>query len=467
MCLPPLLIRALEGKGDLDRDGYVTGTELGLYLQREVSRYDAGQHSQYGKIRDPELDEGDFVFLLASSGALIDSPTASSQGQLTVTGNVDDAEVFVDGKSVGRTPLIALKLPAGSHRVQVKKEGYDTYRTNVEITSSRLASLEAYLTVQSPKKGRLYVTTTPSNTRVRILNIGPKFHQGIELHPGDYHVEVAAPGYGRQTRWVKLSAGEDKRISFLLSGGQTAASPSSKSKFTNSVGMTFVYIEPGTFMMGSPANEPGRMNGEGRHQVTLTQGYYLQTTEVTQAQWQRVMGRYPSFFRKYGTECPVECISWHDAWDFIQKLNKMEGHKKYRLPTEAEWEYAARAGTQTPFAFGDCLSTDQANYNGKYPMPGCAEGEYRERPIKVGSFPPNAWGLYDMHGNVSEWCQDIYGQYPLGPAIDPKGSQMNISRVWRGGGWKYGAHFCRSAHRYRDPPGVKLLHLGVRLARSE
>ena len=474
----PLVIRALEGKGDLDRDGYVTGTELGLYLQKEVTQYDAGQHSQYGKIRDPDLDEGDFVFLLASSGAVIDTSAPSStatQGRLSVSSNVTGAQVIVDGKFVGGAPLMSLELSAGSHRVQVKKDGYDTYRTNVEITSGRLASLEAYLTEQGPKTARLYVDTTPSDARIRILNIGPKYYQGMELSPGDYHLEVSASGHGKQTRWVSLAAGEDKRISFSLSGGYATAPPMAsgtpatttpKSRITNSLGMEFVYIKPGTFMMGSPSNEPKRGKDERQHQVTLTQGYYLQTTEVTQGQWQQVMGGNPSKFKNCGSDCPVEQVSWDDAQKFIQKLNRLEGTDKYRLPTEAEWEYAARAGTQTPFSFGDCLSTNQANYDGNSPMPGCGKGKDRKKPVTVGSFPANAWGLYDMHGNVYEWCQDWFGDYPTGAVSNPKGPSSGENRVFRGGGWNDYARYCRSAYRDWLTPGFRNGLVGLRLVRT-
>ncbi len=416
--------------------------------------------------------------VLASSGAVIETSTptsVASQGRLSVSSNITGAQVFVDGKFVGGVPLMSLELSAGSHRVQVKKDGYDTYRTNVEITSGRLASLEAYLTEQGPKTARLYVDTTPSDARIRILNIGPKYYQGMELAPGDYHVEVSASGYGKQTRWVSLAAGEDKRTSFSLSGGYAAAPPvasvtpattASKSRITNSLGMEFVYIKPGTFTMGSPSNEPERDQDERRHQVTLTQGYYLQSTEVTQGQWQQVMGGNPSSFKNCGSDCPVEQVSWEDAQQFIKKLNRMEGTDKYRLPTEAEWEYAARAGTRTPFSFGNCLSTDQANYNGNYPMPGCGKGQYHKKPVSVGSFPSNAWGLHDMYGNVREWCQDWYGDYPSGSTTDPKGPSSGEYRVSRGGCWINCARSCRSAYRGRVAPGRRVFSLGFRLART-
>ncbi len=151
-------------------------------------------------------------------------------------------------------------------------------------------------------------------------------------------------------------------------------------KTTNTIGQTFIYIKPGTFIMGSPTNEKNRDNDEMQHKVTLTDGFHMQTTEVTQGQWKSVMGSNPSFFKSCGDDCPVESVSWTDTQKFIQKLNKIEGVNRYRLPTEAEWEYAARAGTTTPFNTENCLSTSNANYHGEAPYPGCSKSQYRKKP---------------------------------------------------------------------------------------
>jgi formylglycine-generating enzyme required for sulfatase activity len=232
--------------------------------------------------------------------------------------------------------------------------------------------------------------------------------------------------------------------------------------FTNSLGMTFNRIPAGTFMMGSSESEPERYSDETQHQVTLTKSYYMQTTEVTQGQWKAVMGSNPSLFFGCGDDCPVEEVSWNDIQSFITELNKL-GQGTYRLPTEAEWEYAARAGTTTPFNTGNCLSTDQANYDGNYPYTGCPSGVYREKTLPVASFAPNAWGLYDMHGNVHEWVQDWYGTYPSGPVIDPSGPSTGSQRVLRGGCWIQDAGICRSALRYRSDPGYRYSLSGFRL----
>jgi len=242
-----------------------------------------------------------------------------------------------------------------------------------------------------------------------------------------------------------------------------------KKALTNTLDMKFVLIPAGTFMMGSPTEEPERKDDEILHKVTITKPLYLQTTQVTQGQWKKVMGSNPSHFEKGGKDCPVDSVSWEDAQRFISKLNKMENTNKYRLPTEGEWEYTCRAGTRTPFHTGDSISTDQANYNGNYPMPGSSKGKYREKTVKVGSFAPNAWGLYDMHGNVSEWCQDWYGDYPSGEVSDPKGPSTGEERVLRGGSWLHHAGHIRSAGRGRFGPGDRhrrIYLIGFRVARD-
>ncbi len=240
-------------------------------------------------------------------------------------------------------------------------------------------------------------------------------------------------------------------------------SESFKHKATNSIGQTFVYIKPGMFMMGSPLNEKERKDHERLHKVTLTKGFYMHITEVTQGQWKAVMGSNPSRFEHCGDDCPVENVTWNDVQKFIHKLNKRSSKKTYRLPTEAEWEYAARAGTTTPFNSGDYLSTDDANYNGEKPYSSCSKGQYRKKTISVRSFQPNSWGLYDMHGNVWEWCQDWLGDYSISDVIDPTGPPRGSLRVIRGGSWHFPLRYCRSAYRYGGDVDGHAPYLGFRL----
>ncbi len=173
------------------------------------------------------------------------------------------------------------------------------------------------------------------------------------------------------------------------------------------------------------------------------------------------MGENPSAFR--GPDLPVEMVSWNDCQEFCQRLTERT-ERPIVLPTEAQWEYACRSGTTTPFWFGNTITTDQANYHGEYPYAGGEKGEVRNRTVVVKSFPGNGWGLYEMHGNVWEWCQDWYGDNPGGLRIDPTGPTKGHNRVLRGGGWGYRAGYCRSAYRVHYVPGPRDDNLGFRCA---
>ena len=221
----------------------------------------------------------------------------------------------------------------------------------------------------------------------------------------------------------------------------------------------FVLIRGGECTMGSPTYEPERQSNETQHQVRVSD-FYIGKYAVTQAEWESVTGTNPSHFK--GANLPVEQVSWDDCQAFIQALNRKTG-QTYRLPTEAEWEYACRAGTTTPFNTGGNLTTEQANYDGNYPYNNNRKGQYRKQTVAVDSFEPNAWGLYNMHGNVWEWCSDWYGEYESGCVENPVGSKSGSPRVIRGGGWGGPAGSCRSAYRRGSPPGNRNDGVGFRL----
>ncbi|KPA11741.1 Sulphatase-modifying factor domain protein [Candidatus Magnetomorum sp. HK-1] len=234
--------------------------------------------------------------------------------------------------------------------------------------------------------------------------------------------------------------------------------------FENTLGMSFVLIPAGVFMMGSPEDEPERFDREVLHEVSLTQPYYMQTTQVTQSQWEKVMRNNPSHFKEEGSNCPVERVSWEDAQEFIKQLNTLEGTEKYRLPTEAEWEHACRAGTGSAYVWGDEPDCSRANYGNGYSKE-CKDTN-PGRTTQVESYPPNSWGLYDMHGNVWEWCQDWFGDYPTRSVKDPTGPEEGASRVLRGGSWVSVAGLCRSACRGRGRPADRDDFTGFRLVCS-
>jgi formylglycine-generating enzyme required for sulfatase activity/serine/threonine protein kinase len=262
----------------------------------------------------------------------------------------------------------------------------------------------------------------------------------------------------------------------------------------NSVGMKVVRIPAGRFLMGSPNGEKDRSDDEEQHEVEISKPFWLGIHEVTQKQFQSVMGYNPSYFSRNGagkrgarypsssppaggknaapedtSDFPVENVSWEEAKEFCEKLTQKEGGgRTYRLPTEAEWEYACRGGAPSyqVFHFGDSLSSRQANFDGGAPYGGATKGPYLKRTCKVGSYEPNRFGLFDMHGNVREWCSDWYARdyYGRSRRTDPPGAPGGDFRVVRGGSWYNVGGCCRSAYRINDGPTSRGNHLGFRVA---
>ena len=267
--------------------------------------------------------------------------------------------------------------------------------------------------------------------------------------------------------------------------GSNTSTPTASSKTVQ--GVKCLLIKGGTFTMGSPSSEPSRSDDETQHSVTLSD-FYLSEKAITNEQYCRFLNAKSVYSNGqfnvsgYGTQTLITAHDWgvkyiNGEWQPAQgKANypvinvTWYGAKAYcdwaggRLPTEAEWEYACRAGTTTPFNTGRNLTTSQANYNGNYPYDGNAKGTYLERAQPVGSYSPNAWGLYDMHGNVLEWCSDWYGAYSSSAQTNPKGPDTGSFRVLRGGSWSYYAQYCRAAYRSSNAPGYSNNHIGFRLA---
>ena len=228
------------------------------------------------------------------------------------------------------------------------------------------------------------------------------------------------------------------------------------SPWTNSVGMKFERIPEGSFLMGSPSYEEGRESNERQHEVRISQGFWMGKYEVTQGEWESVMGANPSFFDECGSRCPVEMVSWNDLQEFIRRLNERETGRgyRYRLPTEAEWEYSARSGTT-------------GSRHGQLDEVAWYSDNSGDSTHPVGQKRGNAWGLYDMLGNVWEWTGDWYGEYPAGKVTDSGGPSTGSYRVLRGGSWYTYARYVRSAYRFSYSPGIRHRDFGFRLVRTK
>jgi len=357
----------------------------------------------------------------------------------------------------GYTEIVKLLLAAGADvNAADKTEG---------VTPLLMTSLYGYTEIVK----LLLAAGADVNFMISIYGID---HTPLSLAKEMSHTDIVQLliGHGAKDR-VPSSATRPHRTSSAYkakkesSEVKSVAATMGGKKITNSLGMEFVYINPGTFMMGSPTNESGRDSNEKQHRITLTKGFYMGVTEVTLGQWTEVMGNYPSYFRNYGVDCPVEQISWNDVQTFIRKLNRKEGTNRYRLPKEAEWEYAARAGSTTALANGE-ITGKICDYDSNLDAMGWYCGNSDRRTHRVAGKKPNKWGLYDMHGNVWEWCQDWYESYSSGSVIDPKGPSSGSSRVFRGGGWQGYPEDCRSAIRGGNTPGSRFFFLGFRLVLS-
>ena len=268
---------------------------------------------------------------------------------------------------------------------------------------------------------------------------------------------------------LDLSPGQSVPLGFTLVVELEASrsQPPITVELAPGVPLDMVWIDPGVFTMGSPLDEPGRNDDEGPQlEVRLTQGFYLSQCEITQSQWTAVTGERP--WRHYADEVeeepdrPAVYISWEDVQEFIASLNATAGGQVYRLPTEAEWEYAGRAGTETPWSFGDVEK--ELDLHAWWTDNISLAGRMAAQP--VGLKVPNPWGLYDMHGNVWEWVGDWLGAYPEGPLTDPQGPTEGTARVFRGGSFKDAAALSRSAQRCWNAPDLRFSHVGVRLVRD-
>ena len=429
---------------------------------------DAGKPSISGTV---EAEQGKLPVGKAGNTERTSGEDAGDTGRFYVSTNDENATIILPDIKQKYSP--GMLLAPDKYKVIAKAPN----RAPIEKTVVVSAGADNKIDLQfPPDMGTLYVTTKPPDAVIEIMNYDKEFQQGIELPAGKYQIN-AESGFAMASEAVTVSANKENSVSLSLTPAEV---------FTNSLGMKFKWIGPGSFTMGSPTTEAGRDMDEDQRAVTISNGFYIQTTEVTQKQWRRLMGNNPSYFTGCGENCPVENISWLDAQEFIKKL-KAKYNMNYDIPTEAEWEYACRAGSKTALYTGplSILSLNDgpeldpiawyggnscADYNGADDCSGRKGAQIRCQ--RCGTHPvakkrPNAWGLYDMLGNVWEWCSDWYNNFPggyqTGPVTDPKGPSIGTHRIIRGGGWFSGAAQCRSAFHDRSAPTVSSKGVGLRV----
>jgi formylglycine-generating enzyme required for sulfatase activity len=393
-------------------------------------------------------------------------PTVKAQleanfGWLTVRTTPAGLKVELDAEALGPSPITRREVALGAHEIWVREPYFKATGEKVVIERGEHAEV---IIVPVPINGGLKVQAVDRDGNAVSADVlvdgavAGRTWAILTVQAGPHRVEVRSDT-GRWSDTITVPA-ESVLAQDVTMGAAT-----------NSVGMTMMQIEPGRFFMGSPQSETDRESDEAQHEVTLTRPFLMSATEVTQGQWEAVMGSNPSNF-KGSKDLPVENVSWYNCVEFCNKLSAREGLTPaytiqgtdvswnraatgYRLPTEAEWEYACRAGTRTKYNFGD--RDADLGRAGRY------DSNSGSKTHPVGAKTANAWSLYDMHGNVWEWCWDWYGEYPTGGVNDPAGPGQGANRVLRGGSWLGEARYCRSANRNYCDPGLSYSNIGFRV----
>ena len=405
------------------------------------------------------------TFTISSSDMTpINVSLVSAMATVSVTCPTPAVSLYVDKKSVGMIPWTG-SLKEGMHLIEVKKEGYRSQQRTINLSQQQ--KLDVAFNELVAIQGNLSVNYKPFGADVYIdgnkVGQSPRVFNGIMV--GNHKVEIKKDGYGTESKTVNILESQTATLSGVLTTNASSSVASGASLSGNTIiipvkdgiSIDMIRVEAGTFTMGATTEMKDPWDDEKpTHQVTLTNDYYIGKYEVTQALWKAVMGKNPSNFK--GDNLPVEEVSWNDCQKFISKLNSITG-KTFRLPTEAEWEYAARGGKKSrgyQYSGSNNLS-DVAWYT----------DNSGSKTHTVGSKQANELGIYDMSGNVYEWCQDWKGSYSSSSQVNPTGDNSGSFRVDRGGSWNYAARDCRSSYRGSYAPVYRGYNLGLRLVLSE
>ena len=390
-------------------------------------------------------------FTISSSDMTpINVSLVSAMATVSVTCPTPAVSLYVDKKSVGMAPWTG-SLKEGMHLIEAKKEGYRSQQRTINLSQQQ--RLDVAFAELAAIQGNLSVNYKPFGADVYIdgkkVGQSPRVFNGILV--GSHKVEIKKDGYGTDSKTVSILEGQTASLSGVLTT-HTITIP-----VKDGISIDMVRVEAGTFTMGATAEMKNTEDSEKpTHRVTLTNDYYIGKYEVTQALWQAVMGDDPSYFK--GDNLPVEAVTWDDCQEFIGKLNRITG-KTFRLPTEAEWEYAARGGNKSR----------GYQYSGSNNPSNVAwyDDNSGDKTHAVGTKQPNELGIYDMSGNVWEWCQDWYETYSSSSQVNPTGANSGSCRVVRGVSWYNNARNCRLSLRGSNTPDFRSSNLGLRLVLSE
>ena len=404
-------------------------------------------------------------FTISSSDMTpINVSLVSAMATVSVTCPTPAVSLYVDKKSVGTIPWTG-SLKEGMHLIEAKKEGYRSQQRTINLAQQQ--RLDVAFAELAAIQGNLSVNYKPFGADVYIdgkkVGQSPRVFNGISVV--SHKVEIKKDGYGTDSKTVSILEGQTASLLGVLTTNASSSVASGASSSGNTItipvkdgiSIDMVRVEAGTFTMGATAEMEDPYDDEKpTHQVTLTNDYYIGKYEVTQALWKAVMGKKPSKFK--GDNLPVENVSWDDCQEFISQLNRITG-KTFRLPTEAEWEYAARGGKKSR----------GYQYSGSNDISDVAwyDGNSGNKTHAVGSKQANELGIYDMSGNVWEWCQDWHGSYSSSSQTNPTGVKSGSYRVIRGEGWFNGARICRSSYRDGRLPYASSRDQGLRLVLSE
>ena len=428
----------------VDADIYINDTHkaTGTWSVRlDAGRYrvEARKASHRASVQSLEVEAGD------NKHITLTAPTPI-YGSLNISSSPIGARVFVDGKEIGETPDIFSEVLVGTRTVRLTREGCAPVEQQITIEEGKTATLSLSLATS----GKVTISSNVAGAKIYIddeyKGVAPYTYEAVS---GSYRVTAKADGYTDATRNVTITAGQNTNLAL-------APQPISRNRtFTvKGVSFTMIPVEGGTFTMGATSEQGGDAYDDEKpaHRVTLSD-YYIGETEVTQALWKAVMGSNPSSFK--GDQRPVESVSWNDCQEFIKKLNALTG-RNFRLPTEAEWEYAARGGNKSKgYKYAGSNTIDDVAWY---------DDNSNDKTHPVKGKQANELGLYDMSGNVWEWCSDWFGDYSSSAQTNPTGPATGSDRVGRGGSWYCNAGICRVSIRNYFTPGNGNYYLGLRLA---